>query len=453
MTPLKIIIEVLFALLILLTPFAFGSVPLWAYTFMELALLLIIFLWVIRMVFEGELAIPKSPLNISILLFVLLVVIQIIPLPEALLNIISPATGRFYSDTLGALGAGHSVSLTNTLSLNTYATRVELFRLFAYLGCFFFVIGNFTATAQIRRLIIVIIVTGFLLALFAIVQHLTWNGLIYWVYEYPMGGNPVGPFTNKNNFAGYMNMIIPLSLIMSIYERDKAIKIIFAFMALVMTVALFLSMSRAGVFTFMGSMLFMASMLFITRRSHAQRLLFLAPVLLLFFVILFLVFVGIDPVIERLSTLGDKATYSRELRWTVWASTIEIIKDYPLFGTGLESFETVFPGYRSLEAAGLHWRDAHNDYLQLLAETGIIGFLIVCSFFVIFFMRSVRTLLLHERDDCRFALGPLASVVALLLSIIFTFNTHIPANALLFSVICALVVSLTMVDRRDSIIE
>lgn len=451
MNPFTIIIEVGLALLILLTPFAFGSVPLWAFTFMELVILFIVLVWVLKMINDGELSFPRTPLNLSILLFLALVIFQIIPLPQSLLNIISPATGRFYYDTHNAIVAGEPVGLivprlSGTVSLNPYATKGELIRLLAYMGAFFIVIGNVMTRAKLRRLLIVITATGFLVALFALIQHFTWNGKVYWFYEYTLGGGPFGPFINKNNFAGYINLIIPVTLAMSIYEKDKAKKTLFAFMALVMALAIFLSMSRAGVIAFMGSMAFMGGMLFLLRRQFSQKLVFFIPALFLFSVIIYLAFIGMEPVVERLSTLTEKATYNRELRWGVWASTIEVIKDYPVLGTGLETFETLFPGYRSLEASRLHWRDAHNDYLQLAAETGVIGLLIVLSFFIIFFRQALRALLHKKTANGQLIIGLLASVVAFLLSIVFTFNSHIPATALLFSVICALVVKLTMND-------
>jgi O-antigen ligase len=456
---LTIIIEAGLALLILFTPFAFASAPLWAYTSMELLVLVIVFAWVLRMAREGELSFPKTPLNISILLFLALVIFQIIPLPESLLNIISPATGRFYYDTLSASGSGElsgvaTVRLAGTISLHPYTTKVELLKVISYLGCFFLVIGNLNSRGQLRRLLVLIMITGFLLALFAIIQHFTWNGKIYWIYDYVKGGTPFGPFVNKNNFAGYINMIIPLTLIVTLHERNNSLKAIFAFMALVMTIAVFLSMSRGGVLSFFGSMIFLVTMLFSLRREYSRRLLFIFPAIFFFALIIYLVFIGINPVVERLATLSEKATYSGEIRWTVWASTIDIIKDYPFFGTGLETFESVFPGYRSLEASILHWRDAHNDYLQLIAETGIVGFLIALSFFVIFFARAFRTVFSTETMVFgRILPGLLASVVAFLISNIFTFNSHIPAVALLFSIICAIVVKITMSDKRAGIIE
>lgn len=443
MNPFTVIIEAGLMLLILFAPFAFGSVPLWAYTIIELAVLTLLFVWAIKMIREGELIFPRTGLNLFVALFLGLVIFQMIPIDTALLSVISPGTSRFYYDTYGAVGSETGFEgLSSTITLNAYATKAEFWRMVAYLGAFYLIIGNIRTASQAKRLIFVITAMGFLLALFALIQYLAWNGKVYWIYDYPKGGSPFGPFINKNNYAGFINMIIPLTLAFSIYVKDKGAKFLFAFMALLMTITVFLSMSRGGVFSFLASMIFMGSMLLIVKRSLVSLSLLLIAGAFCIALILYLALIGMDPVVERLSTLASGETYNRELRWGVWASTFQIIGDYPLFGSGFGTFESVFPAYRSIDVSYLHWRDAHNDYLQLLSDTGIAGFLIVASFFLIFFKRTLRAFTSRGLEGTNiFILALMGSVVAFLFSIIFTFNTHIPASALLFAVILALTVN------------
>lgn len=451
MNPFTVIIEAGLMLLILFAPFAFGSVPLWANTVVELTVLGLLFVWVIKMIREGEFAFPGTGLNLPVALFLGLVIFQMIPIGTALLGIISPATNRFYIDSFMALGnAAEFSGLSSTITLNSYATKVEFWRMLSYLGAFYLVIANIRTPRQIHRMISVIIVVGFLLALFGLIQYLSWNGKVFWVYEYPKGGNPFGSFINKNNYAGFINMIIPLALAFSLYAKDKGIKFLFAFMALLMAITVFLSMSRGGVFSFFASMTFMGGMLIFVKRGLGNRSLLLIAVAFGATLILYLVLIGMDPVVDRLSTLTSSETYNRDLRLPVWASTLDIIKDYPLFGTGFGTFESVFPGYRPIDVSYLHWRDAHNDYLQLLSDTGIAGFLIVTSFFVIFFKRTLRVFTCGRFEDMNFfILSLMGSVVAFLFSIIFTFNTHIPASAFLFAVILALTLRLDMAKERN----
>ncbi len=452
-----IVIEAGLIFLVVLTPFAFGAVELWAYTIMELVVLALVAVWLLKMVVvEREVRLPRTPLNLPIMLFICLVLFQLIPLPEALLKIVSPGAQDVYSQTLMSVGAEHIAASREVLSsgggaisLSTYATKTELLKILAYIGVFFLIVGNVNTDKQKNRLIAAVIITGFVLSVFGIIQSLTWNEKLYWVRELTYGGSPFGPFVNKNNFAGYITMIIPLSLAMLFVKKVAGMKFLLGFAAVVMSTALFMSLSRGGVVAFFGALCFMGLLLMLSRREYSDRK---RVVLVIgFFLValpLYLVLVGMDPVVERLSTLVEKGTYVRELRWPVWAATVGMIKDFPIFGAGLDSFESVFPAYRPVEAYGLHWLDAHNDYLQFVAETGLAGAIIALMFFVRFF----RTCLAFLRDSVsshgKFLLiGLVSSVVGFLLSIIFTFSTHIPAVALMFAVILAMAVKVS--EKND----
>jgi O-antigen ligase len=231
-------------------------------------------------------------------------------------------------------------------------------------------------------------------------------------------------------------------------RKDKAVKMLFGFMAVVMATALFLSLSRSGIFAFLGAMAFMGFLILLTRFEGGSKkgVLIIGSFLVALFV--YLVYIGIDPVIDRLATLKEKETYLQEERWVVWNTTAEIVRDYPLVGTGLDTFESVFPRYQPLEVSGHRWLDAHNDYLQFVAETGIVGSLMALTFFMLFFKRAFSSLNSPEpRTQNYLLIGLLSSVVGFLLSIIFTFNTHIPANALLFVFILGMIMKLSMVKE------
>jgi O-antigen ligase len=198
-----------------------------------------------------------------------------------------------------------------------------------------------------------------------------------------------------------------------------------------MATALFLSLSRSGIFAFLGAMAFMGFLILCTRFEGGSKkgVLIIGSFLVALFV--YLVYIGIDPVIDRVATLKEKETYLQEERWVVWNATAEIVRDYPLVGTGLDTFEAVFPRYQPLEVSGHRWLDAHNDYLQFLAETAFSS------------LNSPE-----PRTQNYLLIGLLSSVVGFLLSIIFTFNTHIPANALLFAVIFAMIMKLSAVKEK-----
>lgn len=445
------VIEAGLIFLIVFTPFAFGAVELWAYTIMELVVLLLVAVWVLKMVvIEREIRLPRTSLNLPIILFICLVFLQLLPLPEALLKIFSPGAQNVYSQTLisisaNQLTASHEVLSSGTVSLNTYATKTELLKILTYIGVFFLIVGNINTDRQKNRLIAAVIATGFVLSVFGIFQSLTWNEKLYWMRELTYGGNPFGPFVNKNNFAGYITMIIPLSLAMLFVKRVAGIRFLLGFAVVVMGTALFMSLSRSGGVAFFGAVCFMGLLLMLSMREYSDRKR-VAFIIGSFLVALsfYLLLVGIDPVVERFSTLTEKGTYIRELRVPVWTATVGMIKDFPIVGIGLASFESVFTAYRPVEASGTRWLYAHNDYLQLIAETGFAGTIIALMFLARFFGACLASFMDSVSSYEKFLLiGLVSSAIGFMLSITFTSSTHIPAVALLFVVILAMAVKLS----------
>ncbi len=445
-----VVIEAGLVLLIVFTALAFASVELWAYTVMELAALVLVTLWFLKMILiEGELRVSWTPLNILVIFFIGLVLFQLVPLPEGVLKVISPSAGEIYAGTKSALapavaGGALEYGLNSTVSLYPYATRTELLKLLSYAGVFFLITGNFKTARQNERFLCAIVFIGFFIALFGLVQHFSWNGKMFWIRELTHGGSPFGPFVNKNNFAGFIVMIIPVALSMFMMKRDLAVKGLFGFMALVMTAALFLSLSRGGVVAVFGALGVMGLLLFLANYDGSYKRGILILVFFLASLLLYLLYMGIGPVAERMMTLADKETYLSEGRWAVWAATVSIFRDFPLFGTGLDTFEMVFPLYQSADLFGQGWQDAHNDYLQLLAEMGLAGVLVVLAFFGLIWKRALSVLFNRRALENNFLLiGVVSSVAGFMFSMMLTFNIRIPADALLFAVMLAMLVNLS----------
>ncbi len=444
------IIETGLLVIVIFTPLAFGTVHVWAYTLFELVVLILISIWIIKMIYNEEIEILKNPLNYSILAFVCLIFLQLMPMPEGIIKLISPNTQQIYFDTYNSLNVkNHLTGSMMSFSLNPYATTIELYKMLAYIGVFYLIVENMITSKQIHKILIVIILIGFLVSLFGLIQHFTWNGKVYWYRELTHGGSPFGPFINRNNFAGYINLIIPISLSMFVMEKDKDKKILFGFMSIVMIVALFLSLSRGGIISFVCAMVFMGCLLLFKRSENQKAVLILGCLLVCS--LIYLVYIGIDPVLNRLVTLTEGEAYLNQGRIIVWGATLEIVKDFKMLGTGLDTFETVFTHYQPLEVSKLYWLDAHNDYIQFAAETGVIGVLIGLTFFVKLF-KSIFSSLNDVRSMTYnyLLIGLLTSIVAFMISIMFTFNSHIPANALLFTIVVAVAIKSSMILNQRS---
>ena len=159
-----------------------------------------------------------------------------------------------------------------------------------------------------------------------------------------------------------------------------------------------------------------------------------------FFVVAFIV-LSSTPVVKRIRTLEQKGNIPNlNARVTVWGGIVDIIKDYPLLGTGPGTFATVFtqyqpPGFTSRYFMG------HNDYLHFVSETGLILIPVMIWMIVALFVRGFKKLNNPSRLVRGITLGAMSGITAILVHSIFDFNLHIPANAILFTVLAAIVVS------------
>jgi O-antigen ligase len=131
-----------------------------------------------------------------------------------------------------------------------------------------------------------------------------------------------------------------------------------------------------------------------------------------------------------------------------WSVTLDVIKAYPIVGSGLGSFSVIYPRYDSLN--GLYrLEQAHNDYLQILADGGIVGGILGLAFLMILFRKGFAR---RETDD-KFrrgvATGALAGCFAVLIHSFFDFTLHTTANALLFLILAALATQDSRVDQSS----
>ncbi|MBA4373825.1 MAG: hypothetical protein C0402_13315 [Thermodesulfovibrio sp.] len=398
----------------------------------------------------------KGPVRASVFLFfsfLLLVLFQLLPLPEGLLRVISPLSLATYKK-FGYL-AGDSLLPVSTIP---YVTVQELLKLLSYAAVFYVIISHYRTRVQLHSLVKTILYIGISLALFAVIQKVTWNGRIFWFYpveEYLRSGAGIwGPYINRNHFAGYMEMVIPLALGLLIYSAPDAntlpgvpfVRRLARFMAsenlvrfsliflsvLVMSACLFMTLSRGGIAGFGISFLFFV---WITqkRRTLKNRALLLG--LLAVVIAVVIVFAAWDQLENRFEALEKESQISRLI---VWQDSLNILKDYVFFGSGLGTFENTFMRYQTRYPLAL-FDHAHNDYVELLTDTGLTGFTIIVSLALVFFF-SVYRKWLRKRGlfaKCIGA-GGLSSCIAMAVHSFTDFNLHIPANALLLTVIAAL---------------
>jgi O-antigen ligase len=227
-------------------------------------------------------------------------------------------------------------------------------------------------------------------------------------------------------------MIIPLSIGITFMSRRAEKKVMYAFLGVGMAIALFFTLSRGGIISFFSGLLVFSYVLFTKGISKKN----LIPIVLFILVLtVYLLFFGISPIIEKFA----QSKGSTAARFLAWQATLSAFRDYPVFGSGFGTFQYIFKVYQP-EGLRLYWAHAHNDYLELLLELGIVGTVIV----VIFFVLVLGTIMKADWRGRRLYLGAalLSSITTIAVHSIADFNLHIPSNAILFSLILGLAVSL-----------
>jgi O-antigen ligase len=331
-----------------------------------------------------------------------------------------------------------ALQLTIGITLVPFLTRIELLKFSALLALFFLCVQSYRTRAQWRNFVWFLLSLGFAVSLFAILQHFTFNGKLYWVRELMYGGVPFGPYVNRNHFAGLMELLIPPGLAIQILgaERRDQLPLVTLFTMLPIG-ALFLSASRGGIIGFAAEVGFLI-ILVVARRREKKVL--VAGALVLTIAAILVSWLGIGRALERFAAY-QKLETSEGRRVEMVHDSFRIFQDHRILGTGLGTLQEVFPLYETLYD-GLVVNHSHNDYVEALAETGVIGGLCGLVFLVFLFWTSWK-LLNVESDPRSFAYhtGALVACLGLLVHGGVDFNFHIPSNALIFLLQSALATS------------
>jgi O-antigen ligase len=422
---------------VVLTTLAYGTVHYWALAVFAISAGAIVCLWCVDGLILRSVQFNLNPLQWPLLGMIVLGLIQLWPLR-------SPDN------------AGLPLSPGRTLSLDPYSTRLVLVQVTALLVYFVATLTFTDAPRRLRTIVRTIIIFGFLLAMFGLTQSFTSDGTrVYWFRQLAQS-TAFGPFINRHHFAGYMELAIalPLGLLFSgaieSYKRP-----LYAFAAMMMGVALIMTNSRGGIISLAAEILFLVvvagpGLRRGERRPRAQHIRSaLLRAGLAFGLIAVLIggtiAVGGADVFTRLvgTANADDPTTGRAHFWSV---ALDVIKAYPIVGSGLGSFSVIYTRYDSRNGF-YRLEQAHNDYLQTLADGGIVGGILGLAFLIILFGKGFTR---RETDD-KFrrgvATGALAGCFAVLIHSFFDFTLHTTSNALLFLILAALATQDSRVDQ------
>ena len=316
-----------------------------------------------------------------------------------------------------------------------YASEEEFVKAAAYF-LFFFLARQFFTTHEARKpFAIFATMLGGLLAMLGIIQRLQGNGRIYWIRA-TSTESFFGTYANKNHYAGLMELLVPFALYGAAAERSATGKrAVFAFAASVMIASVFLSGSRSGslvtlfeIVAFTGVVLARSGA---QRQNNRRRLL-----LIVSFALAFVVWIAGEAVLSQAKLVRNpKSDASLVNRSQIARDSWQLVKQKPLLGWGLGTFSTVYPQAESWYT-DLEINAAHDDYLQLLVETGIVGFVLIVFFLAAVFYAGLQRIF---RTGSSSVSAALLGCSGLLLHSFTDFNLHVPANAAMFFALCGMI--------------
>ena len=229
---------------------------------------------------------------------------------------------------------------------------------------------------------------GFAIAAFALVYGIAPNGKLYWFVPATKGGWIYGPYVNHNHYAGLMELLVPIPLVLSLTRlaEDKE-RIAAGIAAAVMVGTIFLSGSRGGMLAILAELTVLAIILLRLEKNRRAAMAFGAFAVVL---ITMLIWLGGKELTSRVSSISteSRTEVSGGMRSTIDRDALHMFRNKPVLGWGLGTFPTVYPQFRSFYT-NFFVNEAHNDYLQLLTEMGLLGFGTMIWFLIVLYRRAI----------------------------------------------------------------
>ena len=384
---------------------------------------------------------------------------SLVPLKASWLSLLSPRALSLRNE-IETLVTGEAIT-SAPLSVTPFLSFQDVLLWLAYMMVFWVTYHVAASSLAVRRLTVAILLVGIASGVYGLIQWLAIVGSSLSDGAPSTGFMATGSFGNRNHYAFFQEMALLVGLGWLLlhwsegdrYARDrvsqqeaKARTGLFAVGVACIALSLFFSLSRSGItFATVG----VAALFFLSKKRQrvpgkpAENA---RPVLagLLLCLVATALWIGIDPVVSRFELVPQELRTDETGRATVWRDSLGAVEDFWLTGSGLSSFQYVYPMYRSFGGRRFYsW--AHNDYLQIAVELGLTG-LILTGFIVAWIMRRayrVRIRLSDQPGWGRLHAGYCTGAIAVGLHSFTDFGLHLPANALLFAIIIGVVTGLS----------
>ena len=436
------LLNFLFVLLLWL-PIPLGSNRPWAWLIFELsAFSLLLACLVLKRHNEClGLARFKTPIVIWFA-FLFICLLQIIPLPVSLIELLSP--NRLGDHLTSAMPAYY-------LSTDLGQSQISFIKSLGYFSLFLSCLMLIDDEKHIRRLLLVLLFSGLIQAIYGVLEVLSGSGFSL-VFDLAISESATGSFVYKNHFANFLLLCLSagvglmvtdieisksqkpqdwrISLITTLLSSKTLIRICLA----IMVIALVMSRSRMGNTAFFTALIAVSLFALLLDRKKSKGLAILLISMLLIDLFIVSKWFGLEKVQQRLA----ETSFSQETRDEVVIDSLVIIEDYPLLGSGGGSFYSVFPGYKN-SIINPFYDHAHNDYLEIVIEYGILGFTLLGLLVLFSFIKAMTAL---KKNASPLSKGTsfacLMAYLGMLIHMSVDFPLQAPANAVYFIIFIVL---------------
>jgi putative inorganic carbon (HCO3(-)) transporter len=458
-------IYTLYLMLLAWAPIPLGSNRVWAWSFLEAIIYLLVATIAIVSMVSGKKIVAYSALNHNRLIIAIFglqlgyLLIQCVPLPAGLLALLSPLKAAWF-ETEPLIANARFI----TLSASPQHSMIEFYKQLAYLLMLCLTLCLVDSKKRLFITLSVIISVSILEAVYGVVARLLGDSFTFW--RPTDGGLAGGTFVNKNHFAANLSLSVGLSIGLCLYFlrvsevtqiggklRGLVLRLIklvltpvgFIFgILLILISGMFLSQSRGALIALFLATLIVLSLGMVRHGRKSLEAKILPPIFLTTLLAAF--WLGLGNMFSSFVGLLDTDTS----RWTHWQQTWTMFTDHWLSGVGNGAYQFIFTQYKEGDYTKYLIDYAHNDHLQLLAEQGIIGaslwysaLFLCCSSFLSAFR--------NQRGSRRYQsllLGCVIALTAFFIHGLVDFNFHIPANALWFYTILGLAMTISRTINR-----
>jgi tetratricopeptide (TPR) repeat protein len=449
----------------------FAGEPIWVYSSAELFILVVSFVLLLVFTLRSKpagktpLKIYKDPVTTFGFLFLLLICFQMIPWPPNLVKVLSPMSLTVWN------GAPLPEGSFFPVSVYPYATKQGLIFAFCLLLVYWWVLYGIKDRRGMERLALGMLVFGALMAFYGLMETATGHDQILWWKKVYGQGTVTATFFNRNHLATFlsMNLLIGIGYFWSLWSStqkgdetgkikttrqiEKRIKnlglkgLLTGLSLLILIFTLLSTASRGGNLSTLAGLILIGGLIR-TRSAHKRGV--ASFFLLIMVIVAFGAYAVGDQLWERLKQEPfEKIEATPSLnRPALIKDTWAMVRDYPSLGSGFNTYPYVFTRYA--EHSLKYMDHAHNDWLELAAESGGAGLLIILSGL---FLGAFRLLKPVEGNPDPLAsglkMGGMGVLLAVSLHSLTDFSLHKPANAFLLAAILGL--TFRAVYRRDKL--